>query len=466
MKNHKLSKLLLASVISSLTVPTFAQQLEEVVVTASKRAENLQDIPQAVTAFSSERLVELGIVETSDLMGAVPNIQVTSAYGRTQPNFSIRGISVANEFSAATASPVGVYVDEVYQSFRASHGQQLFDLESVEVLRGPQGTLYGRNTTGGAVNVNTIKPSLGEGASGFLNVRLGNYSYADFTGAVEATIIPDVLGVRLSGAVSEADGYVDNTLLGTDHPQTSSTAGRLSALWRPSDKTDIHAKVYWAENDPRQDIAFGVGYLAGGANGTGVPLIASPDMESVASDTSGVYFTSSEGVSLTVEHEINDSWSFTGIFGYDEGEYQLSPFECDGSALDVCAIRYYSESESYNVDLRIDFTSERLRFIGGIYTGSDEIFTANEPDFFGFLQPLLSSAGVPDNYFNPSIAVGNSLSILPLFAAVPGLDPTDPANCEPLNINPKGFFDARSLIAFNTDVALLNSDGGTTVPAA
>ena len=205
MKNHKLSKLLLASVISSLTVPTLGQQLEEVVVTASKRAENLQDIPQAVTAFSSERLVELGIVETSDLMGAIPNIQVTSAYGRTQPNFSIRGISVANEFSAATASPVGVYVDEVYQSFRASHGQQLFDLESVEVLRGPQGTLYGRNTTGGAVNVNTVKPSLEEGMSGFLNVRLGNYSYADFTGAVEATIIPDVLGVRLSAAVSEAD---------------------------------------------------------------------------------------------------------------------------------------------------------------------------------------------------------------------------------------------------------------------
>ena len=92
MKNHKLSKLLLASVIGSLTAPTLGQQLEEVVVTASKRAENLQDIPQAVTAFSSERLVELGILETSDLMGAIPNIQVTSAYGRTQPNFSIRGI--------------------------------------------------------------------------------------------------------------------------------------------------------------------------------------------------------------------------------------------------------------------------------------------------------------------------------------------------------------------------------------
>ena len=128
--------------------PVAAQaQLEEIVVTAQKRAENLQDVPQAITAFSAERLREQGILETTDLMGTVPNIQVTSAYGRTQPNFSIRGISVANEFSAATASPVGVYVDEVYQSFRAAHGQQLYDLEGIEVLRGPQGTLYGRNTT-------------------------------------------------------------------------------------------------------------------------------------------------------------------------------------------------------------------------------------------------------------------------------------------------------------------------------
>ena len=117
--------------------------LEEIIVTAQKRAENIQDIPAAVSAISGDELLNRGIVQTSDLAGALPNLQVTSAYGTTQPNFSLRGISVANEFSASTASPVGVYVDEVYQSFRASHGQQLYDLERVEVLRGPQGTLYG-----------------------------------------------------------------------------------------------------------------------------------------------------------------------------------------------------------------------------------------------------------------------------------------------------------------------------------
>lgn len=460
------TKLWSSVVLATVANTAAAQQLEEVVVTASKRAENLQDVPQAITAFTQERLQEQGIVETSDLMGSVPNIQVTSAYGRTQPNFSIRGISVANEFSAATASPVGVYVDEVYQSFRAAHGQQLYDLEGLEVLRGPQGTLYGRNTTGGAVNVNTVKPSLDEGVTGFLNARVGNYNTRDFTGAIEVTAIPDVLGFRLAGAVSKADGYVDNTFMGTDHPETSSKAARLSMLWTPSDRTEVHAKVYWAENDPRQDIAFGVGYLEGGSNGTGVPLLASPDDDEIQSDTAGTYFTSSEGFSLTVKQEINDAWSFTGIIGYDEAEYRLSPYECDGSFVDVCAIRYYSESESYNVDLRLDYVGEKVRFIGGVYNGSDKIFTANEPDFFGFLQPLLSGAGVPDNFFNPAVAVGNSIGTLPLFAVQPGLDPTDPANCAPVVVNPNGFFDARSLIAFNTDVALTNSAASTAVQGA
>ena len=143
----------LAATLAVTSISVVADQknygIEEVTVTATKRKENLQDVPVSVTAVTGEELAEKTIFETSDLMGSAPNLQVTSAYSKTQPNFSIRGISVANEFSAATASPVGVYVDEVYQNFRASHGQQIFDLQQVEVIRGPQGTLFGRNTTGG-----------------------------------------------------------------------------------------------------------------------------------------------------------------------------------------------------------------------------------------------------------------------------------------------------------------------------
>ena len=163
------TRLLIASTsaLALLASPALAQDaaeedvgLGEIIVTAQKREQNLQDVPAAVSAFSADDLQARGVTQTSDLMGTLPNLQVTSAYSTTQPNFSLRGISVANEFSASTASPVGVYVDEVYQSFRASHGQQLYDLDRVEVLRGPQGTLYGRNTTGGAINFITRKPDL------------------------------------------------------------------------------------------------------------------------------------------------------------------------------------------------------------------------------------------------------------------------------------------------------------------
>jgi iron complex outermembrane receptor protein len=468
--SQSLLRAAVACASASIVLPVAAQEaaggLEEVIVVAQKRAQNLQDVPVAVTAFTAEQMRMQGITETSDLMGTIPNVQVTSAYGRTQPNFSVRGISVANEFSAATASPVGVYVDEVYQSFRASHGQQLFDLASVEVLRGPQGTLYGRNTTGGAVNMFTVRPSLEGETNGYLTGRVGNLGMREVSGALDLTLIPDTLGIRIAGITTRADGYITNELTGSEHPETSSDALRLSALWRPTDRTEVDMKVYWAENDPRADIALGAGYLNNRSGGGGFPLDARPDQERVQSDTAGNYFTESKGISLRVSHDLSENWGFTALLGYDEGEYRLSPFECDGSLLDVCAIRYYSESESYNVDLRLDFENEQMRFIGGVYLGEDEVYTHNEPDFFGFLGPLLSGAGLPDNYFNPAIAVGNSLGVLPAFALDPSLDPSLPSSCAPVVVNPNGLFDARSLIAFNTDVALTNSVAGTTVQGA
>src|ERR1700745_2554045 len=148
--------------------------LAEVVVTATKRAENLQNVPVAVQAITPAELAKKGGFETSDLNHAMPNLQVSSPYGQQQPNFSLRGIGVGTEYNANAASPVGVYVDEVYQTFRASHGQQLYDLQQVEVVRGPQGTLYGRNTTGGAINFITHQPNL-EGTRGYATVGYGNY---------------------------------------------------------------------------------------------------------------------------------------------------------------------------------------------------------------------------------------------------------------------------------------------------
>jgi iron complex outermembrane recepter protein len=447
--------------------------LTEIVVTAQKRSQNLQDVPASVSAFSAEDLQTRGVTETSDLMGTLPNLQVTSAYGDTQPNFSLRGISVANEFSASTASPVGVYVDEVYQSFRASHGQQLYDLERVEVLRGPQGTLYGRNTTGGAINFITQRPDL-SGTEGYLTLGYSRFNTIKAEGALELTLSEDKVGLRAAFTRSKGDGYTFNPVDGQDYATTDSLAGRLTFRFAPSETIDITMKGYFAKNDPRQDIPYGIGYLAGRTNAGGYSRFAPrPELggrtlrrNEIQADTSGEYYTESRGVSLNISAELSDDITLTSITGYDWGEYRLSPFDCDGSPIDICAIRYNSQSKNFNQDLRLNYDGDRLKLIGGLYYGKDTIDTQNQPDFFGFLRPLLTSFGVPGNFNNIPIGVGNSLRTVPAFAVNPALTPTSPGFCAPIVINPAGFFDARSLAAFQYDVATTNSAGGLAAQTA
>ena len=237
---HSIRSLTLASAAALLTSPALAQEAEdtgglaEIIVTAQKRSENLQDVPAAISAIDGNAMLAKGIVETTDLMGALPNLQVTSPYGKTQPNFSLRGVGVANEFSASTASAVGVYVDEVYQSFRASHGQQLYDLERVEVLRGPQGTLYGRNTTGGAINFITRKPSL-QGTNAYITAGYGNPNTYEIEAASEFTFTDDRFGMRFAGSFTKGDGYTRNPVDGKKYGGQDSVAGRISLRFKPSD---------------------------------------------------------------------------------------------------------------------------------------------------------------------------------------------------------------------------------------
>ncbi len=415
-------------------------QLEEVVVTATKRAENLQEVPVAVTAMTAEMMQERVIFETSDLMGTAPNLQVTSAYSTTQPNFSIRGISVANEFSAATASPVGVYVDEVYQTFRASHGQQLYDLERLEVIRGPQGTLFGRNTTGGAISFVTKKPTLEGGTSGYITGGIGNYDAVNATGALDVTL-SDSFGVRFAGTVKQADGYTENPIDGKDYGETDSEAFRLSALWQPSDDLSAHFKIYTAENDALGDLPYGIGYFPNQTNilGFGTRLAggggAQLDEDQVESDSGNRYYTKSDGFSMTWEW-VRGDFTFTSITGYDENEYRLNPFDCDGTVLDLCAIKYDSDSESFNQDFRVTYTDDKLKFVGGLYFGTEEVKTRNTPDFFGLLNPA-----IPDNLFNPILG-----AIDPSNPAL-GVLPADGA-CSPLIVNPNGFMDTRTFFEF------------------
>ncbi|UKK84451.1 TonB-dependent receptor [Sphingopyxis sp. BSN-002] len=449
------------------TEETASGGIAEIVVTAQKRAQNLQDVPVAVSALAGEELESRGISETSDLQGFVPSLQITTPYGRTQPNFSLRGVSVANEFSASTASPVGVYVDEVYQSFRASHGQQLYDLERVEVLRGPQGTLYGRNTTGGAISFFSNKPQLGA-STGTITLGYGNYDTKTAEGALEATIIPDKLGIRFAGTFAKGDGWQYNPVQDRHVGTTNSVAGRVSLRWKPSDTVDINLKGYFARDNPLAPNPYALGQLADGRDVLGYSRFdpaqnggRALNKNEVAADTGGRYFTSSNGLALNIAVDLSDTLSLTSITGYDTGKYRNSPFDCDGSPNSVCALRYNSVSKNFNQDLRLNYKGDRLNLVAGLYYGVDKIDTRNEIDFFGVLKPILLGAGAPSSFFNAPVSAPQAAAFVPAFAVNPALDPTNPANCSAVPTgNPNGFLDARSLIALLTDIQVNNSGGG------
>jgi iron complex outermembrane receptor protein len=369
--------------------------IADIVVTAQKRSQNLQSVPVAVSAIDSNMLKAKGITDTSDLMGALPSLQITTPYGKTQPNFSLRGVSVANEFAASTASPVGVYVDEVYQSFRASHGQQLFDLDRVEVLRGPQGTLYGRNTTGGAISFFTKGPDLGRN-NGYLTLGYGNYDTKTAEGALELTLVPDELGIRVAGTYSKGDGWLYNLAQNRHIGTTDSLAGRATIRWKPSDRLDIRLKVYGARDNPLAATPFALGQLAGGRDDLGYSRFdpaqnggAALGDNEINSNSSGHYFTDSYGAALTIKYDLSDHLTVTSITGYDHGRYRNSPFDCDGSPNDVCSLRYYSSSSNFNQDTRFNYKDGAFNLTAGLYYGRDKVYTHNQPDFFGVLRPLL-----------------------------------------------------------------------------
>ncbi|MDB5582551.1 MAG: TonB-dependent receptor [Bradyrhizobium sp.] len=426
--------------------------LEDIVVTATKRSENLQNVPVAVSAISSADLTKQGVFETSDLNHSMPNLQVSGPFGKQQPNFSLRGIGVGTEFNANAASPVGVYVDEVYQAFRASHGQQLYDLNQIEVVRGPQGTLYGRNTTGGAINFITRAPTL-EGQNGYMTVGYGSFNRISAEGAVEVTPVADTFGIRLAGTYVDSDPYVHNRL--PAGPNTSAAGGasglnrnsgldpagsqsyglRLTMRLRPSSNIDLSLKVYAGESKGGTETPIATGqsktsdvidytdpnFLLGGLFAALSPAGLLPASYSasanglnhreIQADTVGRALTSARGVVFNARFTLSHDLRLTSITGYDDGRYLQDFSDCDATPLRLCSITYDSKFKAFNQDVRLDYSNGPFKLIVGGYYGRDQMVSNNLPDFFNALSDVRAALGLPATYFNPAGAFnGTALS--------------------------------------------------------
>ncbi|MFK7733792.1 MAG: TonB-dependent receptor [Pseudomonadales bacterium] len=241
---HKVGKTLLASACALATTTAAAGVLEEIVVTATKRSQSIQDIPMSVQALSGDTLVDRGINDFSEMSASVPNLNIGTGLSNTFVN--VRGMGSGND--RAFEQSVGLFVDDVYMP-RGSHYRTAFmDVDRVEVLRGSQAVLFGLNSTAGAISVHSKKNRPGDELEGYARLSYeGEYEKATLEGAIGGSL-SDTFALRFAFKTSEGENYYENINTGESVGDTEFDAFRLSAVFTPSDNLTIEAKAESLDN--------------------------------------------------------------------------------------------------------------------------------------------------------------------------------------------------------------------------
>jgi iron complex outermembrane receptor protein len=209
-------------------------ELETITVTAQKRKENIQEVSVSITALSATQIEDSGIVNMDDVAFQIPNFHIVDRGDRIASCPYVRGIGEINPLNPVVA----LYMDDVcHATSGAVFDLTLFDIERIEVLRGPQGTLYGRNSLGGVINIITKKPE--NYFEGSTSVTYGNYDRWDIRAALRGPIVKDKLFLGIAANKNERDGYLDNTYLGTEPDEEDGLTGRAHLRWTPTDALDV-----------------------------------------------------------------------------------------------------------------------------------------------------------------------------------------------------------------------------------
>lgn len=387
-----------------------AQQsvLEEVVITAQKREQSLQDVSVAVSAFSGDAIEKMGFVEGLDITQQVPNMNFFAIFGEaSSPSISLRGISLVN-YSDSWEAPIAMYVDDVYRGNPAGSAIQLFDLKRVEVLRGPQGTLYGRNATGGLVHYISNNPT--DTLESAASLQLGSYNERIVDGMISGPLSDHVRG-RVAVKFNKADGWQDNNAdpindygfaVDTDQElnETNTWGYRSKLAIDVSRDVELLLDVHGSEAD-QASVGFAhMGYLetanAGAAkcstsrihNGectsatfgtTGIEQAGGDfNPEDVSSSVSGGLDTEIDtfGASIKLDWAIAEQTTFTSITAYETLDKYLQD-DGDGvgsgPGFDVFFDEEYSvDAEQWSQEFRLSGADASSKWVAGLYLYDDE----------------------------------------------------------------------------------------------
>ena len=400
----------LAALISAslFGAPAYSQGIEEIVVTAQLREENIQDVPVAVSAISGATLEDNSIKDVQELMWSVPSLVVGTNQSSGTGTFSIRGVGTGAQ-NFGLESSVGLYIDGVYRARQASMFNQLIDLEAIEVLRGPQGTLFGKNSASGALLIRSVAPSHEQNA--FLDFTAGNYSMANFSGGFNLSL-SDTLAARTTIFSSERDGYIKVDNLSDEVNDRSRWGIRQQFLYEPSDDFSARVIIDHSEIDEACCAALTLkdSLMASGRTANGAPVFGTDGILTALGGT--IYRTgsfdngslalnelpSSENEDSGISLEINRSFGnfdFVSVTAFRSFDVRDS-VDTDFTNVSLATRLQDAEQNMWSQEFRIHSNQEeRLRYLGGVYFYKQELESS---DFLslGNMLPNYVVAASPD----------------------------------------------------------------------
>ncbi|MCJ1887619.1 TonB-dependent receptor [Pseudomonas sp. LA21] len=346
--------------------------LGKVVVTAQKREESVQEVPAPITVISGEKIRDASLQSANEVTRYTPNASAGTTDGHGRPRWWIRGLGTGDQ-GANTVSPIGIYVDDVYIANISATGFPLFDQERVEVLRGPQGTLWGKNTTGGAINFISRRPTFSP--EGYFKVDMGNYANRIVEGAVSDALVDDKLAGRLSFHHQGRDGYTENINDNDDQGALEDDAVRLQFAARINDDLDanlnLHARSY---HDTASYNTVSYGTRPNGTNQFGYSIDPKlgkanfnakyqAEIDQLGSNLNLVWQLGElELTSITAfEHFTRDGWS-----------------DSDNTPLELQRSYGYADSQQYSQEFRLASPrTDRLNWVLGFHYFNEDLQAEN-----------------------------------------------------------------------------------------
>src|SRR5437660_1416037 len=339
---------------------------EEIVVTARKREENVEAVPVAVTVVTSDKLEEQATADISELQTEVPNLAIYQ--GRNQSTtltVFLRGIGQADPLWGVDPG-VGLYFDDVYMARPQGALLDVYDVSRIEVLRGPQGTLYGKNTIGGAIKY--VSKPLTDTPSGLISVAPGSYGNIDLRASLGGALIPEKLRGRIAIASLQHNGYGQNLFTGRNVSNRNTLAARGAVDWLPTNKIKVQFNTDYTKDDAEPK-----GYQRLAANPFCTAFLGSPcppndsrfDTQSGLAPLNG---TKSTGSSMVVSADVNPAWRFKSISAYRQSSSKNNiDFDTTPARITDVIATYYDRQLSQEFQLNYEAPGRLAGVLGAYY---------------------------------------------------------------------------------------------------